>query len=270
MRKTTSVILASSADRSAADVAIPVAVGETGVAANGVPGTGTIWYPPFNGFITDAFVNSETAAMVETWFHKTTDADRMKLLSTHLQTDPVYGQILNHCSYPVTTGDGIYSAGENGGAVLDCLALNLSASGADSLTSEPPAALPLGAKIVRATGATTLTADALVECPLTWDDFNPERDVVYDIIAIGGDGATACLARLKFIEGPDQGYSQAFPMADTSTGLEYQMFYARSGAGWGSFGSFKGQTPPVPMVIGVAGDTAQCFRMIVVPKGRSK
>lgn len=270
MRSVTSVILASSADRSAADVAIPVAVGETGVAANGVPGTGTIWYPPFNGFITDSFVVSETAAMVETWFHKTTDADRMKLLTTHLQTDPVYEQILNHSSYPVATGDGIYSAGENGGAVLDCLALNLSASGQDHLRTSPPTSLPPGARIVRATGATTLTADALVECPMTWDDFNPERDVVYDIIGFGGDGATACLSRLKFLEGPDQGYSQAIPMADTSTGLEYQMFYACRGSGWGSFGSFKGQTPPIPMVIGVAGDTAQCFRFIIVPKGRGK
>ena len=75
------IFMGSSADRSAADVALPLAAGELQVNANGVPGTATSWYPKVNGTIKGAFVNSETAAMVECRFHKTTDINYNKLMN---------------------------------------------------------------------------------------------------------------------------------------------------------------------------------------------
>lgn len=101
------IVYGSSADRSAADVNIPINSGETQVAKSG-----NYMIPKTDGRIRAAFVNSETAAMVECWFKKTTSNDRMKLPSTHLQTDPVRSQAISYLNYPISISDQIEAAGE--------------------------------------------------------------------------------------------------------------------------------------------------------------
>lgn len=255
------IIMGTSADRSAADVAIPIAAGETHVSGNGVPGTGTQWYPKDNGAIKGAFVKSETAAMVETWFKKTSDVNRQKLCSKTIQTDGLLANVINYCNYPIAVGDAIEAAGENAGAVLDVLGLYVAKkAGEEAPTAYPRAPLPPNAMLVRATGATTLVADTITEGAIAFDDFTPVRDRVYQILGMAMDGATACASRLKFLEGPNVNDRPGVPAADTSTGLEYMMLY-------GDFGQFKGQNPPWHQTIGVAGDTAQCFYFVIVPVG---
>jgi hypothetical protein len=258
------VICGTSADRSAADVNIPVAAGERSVQANGVPGTATGWYPPYKGYITCAFVRSETAAMVETWFHKTDDADRMKLVTAGIQTDTLRAADYNYLSYPVDVGDTIYAAGENAGAVLDMLGLCISPTGDEYPSFEMPGPLPPGARLVRATHATTMGTDTVTEATLTFDDFTPLRDVRYNIIGFAADAASAGIYRLKFF-GDDQKSRPGVIAADTSTHQEYAMSYAWKGGGWGSFGSFLGQNVPTVEGIQVAGDTAGCFYFVLVP-----
>lgn len=254
----TLVYMGSSADRSAADVALPICAGETSVVGNGVAGTGTAWYPKFNGNIVQAFCNSETAAAVDIRFRKLSDPYYNHLFSTHLQSDPIRTQSINNCAYPVTTGDSIASEGTNAGAVLDILGLYLSTTNSPAVSPIPPAALPAGARIVEATSATTMVADTVTEGQLTWVDFTPERDRKYKILGMSAHGATLLSARLKYIEGPYESYRPGVIAADTSTGLEYMMFY-------GDFGEFIGQTPPNFEGVAVAGDTAQVFRFVIVP-----
>lgn len=256
------IVMGSSLDRSGADVNLPIAVGETHVTGNGVPGTGTQWYPKTNGKILGAFVNSETAAMVELWLRKTTDNNRYKLASTHLQTDPIRTQAITPMDYPINEKDAIECAGENAGAVLDICGMYVAKKPSDQLpTPWPTKPLPSNCFPVRATGAQTLTADALcAPAVLTFDDFTPIRDQWYAIRGMMMDGATALLSRLAFLEGPNQGDRPGVIAADTSTGLEYMMWY-------GDFGMFRGQTPPMHQTVGVAGDTAQCFRFLLEPVG---
>lgn len=257
------VIMASSADRSGGDVAIPIAVGETSVSGNGVPGTGTQWYPNYNGYIVQAFCNSETGAAADVRFHKTTDVNWNHLYATHLQTDPVRTQAVQNLNYPIKLGDAIEAQGTTAGAQLDVLGLYVTADGRPAVHVQPPAQIPAGAMLVEATGATTLTADAITEGVITFVDWTPKRDVRYRILGMGMDGATACASRLKFLEGPYVNNHPGVIAADTSTGLEYMMFY-------GDFGSFMGQSAPWHQTIGVAGDTAQVFKFLIVPEGGSK
>lgn len=257
------VIMASSADRSGGDVAIPIAVGETTVAGNGVPGTGTQWYPNYPGYIVQAFCNSETGAAADVRFHKTTDVNWNHLYTTHLQTDPVRTQVLNNLAYPIGIGDAIEAQGTTAGAQLDVLGLYVMKQPGRAVNPFPPAALPAGAMLVEATGATTLTADAITEGVITFVDWTPQRDVRYRILGMGMDGATACASRLKFLEGPNVNDHPGVIAADTSTGLEYMIWY-------GDFGTFKGQNPPWHQTIGVAGDTAQVFKFVIVPEGSAK
>lgn len=273
MEPFTTVVMASSADRSGGDVAIPIAVGETSVSGNGVPGTGTQWYPSFDGSIVGAIVNSETAAMLECMFHKTTDPNYNKLHTTHLQTDPLRTQIYNPCNYPIKKGDAISARGLNGGAVLDCLALYITKSGGPAISAIPPSQLPPGTMLVRATGTVTAVADSLAEGTIAFDEWIPERDVVYSIIAMGAGGAAAggtagpndgVFTRLKFLEGPYATLRPGVPCADASTGLEYMMFY-------GDFGEFKGQTPPnFEHLELAAGAESVGFTFLIYPKSKSK
>jgi len=252
------IFMGSSADRSAADVAIPIAAGETQVTGNGAPGTGTQWYPKTDGAIVAAFVNSETAAMVECRFHKTSDINYNKLLTKHLQTDVLRTQILNKLNYPIKVGDAIEASGENAGAVMDLLGLYVSKGTAETITTEVPATLPAGAMIVRATSTFTHVADSVAEGTIVFDDFVPIRDKVYKIIGMAADSATGLGTRLRFLEGPNVNDCPGVPTADTSTGLEYQMFY-------GDFGSFKGQTPPRCQTVAVAADAVTNLHFVIVP-----
>ncbi|GAJ21961.1 unnamed protein product, partial [marine sediment metagenome] len=95
------LFMGSSADRSGADVALPLAAGEFHVTGNGVPGTATQWFPKAKGSIKGAFVNSETAAMVECYFNDIDDNNRQKLWATHLQSDPLRTQIMTPCDYQI-------------------------------------------------------------------------------------------------------------------------------------------------------------------------
>lgn len=88
------------------------------------------------------------------------------------------------------------------------------------------------------------------------------RDVRYKIIGMAMHGATACLSRLRFISGENEGDCPGVIAADTSTGLEYMMWY-------GDFGSFMGQDGVLHQTIGVAGDTAQVFTFLLVPQGKT-
>lgn len=248
------IIYGSSADRSAADVNIPVNSGETQITI-----TSSLYgVPKYPGAIVGAFVNSETAAMVETWFKKRTAQTRNKLATTHLQTDPLRTQIMNYLNYPISPADEIEAAGENAGAVLDVLGLYFAQGGEMAPTPTPPGALPAGAMIVDATGATTLAADVLsAPGAITFVDFVPERDVVYKILGMAMHGGSACASRIRFL---DSVRCPGVPAADTSTGLEYMMWY-------GDFGSFKGQDGIQHQTIGVGADTAQLFKFLIVPTG---
>lgn len=249
------IIYGSSADRSAADVNIPVNSGETIIAKSGNYGI-----PKAPGAIKGAFVNSETAAMVECWFKKTTENDRKKLVATHLQTDPLRTQAITYLNHLISPSDQIEAAGENAGAVLDVLGMYWAKNMTDQApTPFPPGPLPANAISVAATGAATLTADVLcAPAAITFEDFVPLRDVWYKVIGMSVHGQTACASRLRFINGPNVGDAPGVPAADTSTGLEYQCYY-------GDFGMFLGQDGLQHQTIGVAGDTAQVFRFILVP-----
>ena len=255
------IIMASSADRSGGDVAIPVAVGELTVTGNGAPGTATQWYPKSNGAIIGAFANSETGAAADVRFHKITDIDYNHLLTTHLQTDVVRSQILNRLNYPITIGDAIEAQATTAGAQLDVLGLYVAKNSGDKVpTTVQPDSLPAGAKLVHATSTFTHVADSIAEGTIVFDDFVPLRDVVYRIVAMGAHSATGCATRLRFVEGPNVNDTPGVPCADTSTGLEYQMFY-------GDFGSFKGQTPPRCQTIAVGADAATELYFVIVPGG---
>lgn len=262
MGKHTLVIMASSADRSGGDVAIPVAAGELTVTGNGVPGTATQWYPKFKGSIVQAFCNSETAAAVDVRFRKTSDANYNHLVETHLQTVRLGREYISDCNYPIDLGDAIEAQGTNGGAVLDVLGLYVTPDGSPAVSTEPMGPLPPGTMLVEATGATTLTADTVTAGAITFVDWTPKRDVVYKIVGMSMNGATACASRLNFLEGPYESFYPGVIAADTAVAMD-QMFY-------GDFGEFKGQTPPQHQTIGVAGDTAQVFRFLIAPVGGSK
>lgn len=254
----TLVLMGTSADRSGGDVAIPVAAGETTVSGNGAPGTATQWYPKFNGSIVQAFCNSETAAALDIRFRDTNDANFNHLATTHLQTDPLRSQVINFLNYVVNTGMAIEAQGTNGGAVLDVLGLYMTNDGKPAVYVQPPTPIPSNAILVEATGAATLVADTVTEGVITFVDWTPRRDQRYKIIGMEMHGATACASRLNYLEGP---YEKMYPgviASDTSTLFESQMFY-------GDFGEFVGQTPPNHQTIGVAGDTAQLFRFLIVP-----
>ena len=258
------IFMGSSADRSAADVALPVAAGELQVNANGAPGTATTWYPKADGAIIGAFTRSETAGMVECRFHKTTDINYVKVYAPSLQTDPLRENIISPANYPITTGDQIEASGENAGAVLDVLGLYVAKSGGDKLpTTKMPDALPAGAVPVRATATFTHVADSVATGTLVFDDYQLIRDQVYKIIGMAANSATGCGTRLKFLEGPNLNDVPGVPTADTSTGLEYQMFY-------GDFGQFKGQTPPQVQTIAVGADAATVLNLIIVPVSGGK
>lgn len=234
------VIMGSSADRSGADVALPVAVGEVSVSANGVPGTGTQWYPKYPGFIVNAIVNSETAAMVECRFRKTTDADYQKVPNTHLQSAQHSPEMINNLAYPIMPGDAIEASGENAGAVLDILALYITKDGKPAISAvPPPGGLPPGTVSVRATGTVTAVADSLAIGTIAFDDFTVKRDKIYQIhgFAAGGKSATpneGVFTRLRFLEGPNKENTPGVPCADATKPM---MFY-------GNFGQFRGQTLP--------------------------
>ena len=254
------IVMGSSADRSGADVNIPINSGE-----NMVTAVGNYFQPVAGGAIKGAFVNSETAAMVEAWFKKRTEVNRMKLATTHLQTDPLRTQVINPCNYPIDPNDTIEAAGENGGAVLDVLGLYVDkGKGGHIPTPFPMVQPPKDSLLVRATGAKTLTADVLSDpAAITFDDFEPEREVQYKIIGMAMNGATALLSRLRYNVGPSINDAPGVPASDTSTGLEYMMFY-------GDFGTFIGANPPLHQTIGVAGDTAQVFNFLIHPLGGRK
>lgn len=264
MGKHTLVILGSSADRSGVDVDVPVAVGETTVAANGAPGTATVWYPKFKGSIVQAFANSETAAAADIRFRKTSDPYWNHLYETHLQTVRLGEEYINVLNYPIDTGDSIECDGTNGGAVLDVVGLYVTEDGRPAVSTKYPENLPPGTMLVEATGATTLTADQLSPPgTITFVDWTPQRDVIYRIYGMSMNGATACASRLHFLEGPYAGkYYPGVIAAYTAAAMD-QMFY-------GDFGEFKGQTPPMHQTIGVAGDTAQVFKFLIAPVSGGK
>lgn len=255
------IFMGSSADRSAADVALPIAAGELQVTGNGAPGTGTQWYPKANGAILGAFVRSETAAMVECWFNKTTDPNRNKVRHMAIQTDPVGSQSINYLNYPIEIGSSIQAAGENAGNVLDVLGLYVAKRGGEyapiPFSSQ---VLPAGAIPVRATSTFTHVADTVAEGTIVFDDFTPLRDVVYQIIGLSADSATGCGTRLRFLEGTNKDDTPGVPCADTSTALEYAYYM-------GDFGSFKGQTPPRCQTIAVGADAVTNLFMILLPQG---
>lgn len=261
MTKHTLVILASSADRSGGDVSIPIAAGEFTVSGNGAPGAATQFFPKFNGSIVQAFCNSETAAAVDVRFHKTTDANWNHLYETHLQTVALNPADVSPMNYPIATGDAVEAQGTNGGAVLDVLGLYITPDGSPAVTTECPK-LPAGTMMVEATGAATLTADTVTQGAITFVDWTPQRDVVYQILGMSMNGATACASRLNYLEGPYESFYPGVIAADTAADMD-QMFF-------GDFGQFVGQTPPTHQTIGVAGDTAQVFKFLIAPIGGKK
>lgn len=247
--------MGSSADRSAADVALPVCAGETQVQCD-TPGTSTTFKTTQPGAIVGAFTNSETAAMVECRFHKNTDVNYNKVVATHLQTDPLRTNSITHLNYPVLTTDPIEASGENAGAVMDLLGLLFAKSPADVVPSPVrPANLP-PCMNVRATSTFTHVADTVAEGTLVFDDFVPDEKASYKILGLAAHSATGLATRLRFVAGPNMSDVPGVPMADTSTGLEYMMLY-------GDFGTFPGANLPRVQSVAVDADAVTVMHMLL-------
>lgn len=257
------VFMGSSADRSAGDVALPVCAGELTVEGNGVPGTATVWYPKAPGFIKGAFVNSETAGMLECMFHKNTDSNWNYMSRTHLQTEQHWPDEINRLCYPIAPGDQISARGDNAGAVMDLLMLWVdNGKGGEVPVLVPNKPLPAGAILAHGISTFTSIADSVAEGTITWDDFTPERDVHYDIIALAMDSATGLGGRLHFRDGPNKEDYPGVPVVDTeAAGSQLNALW------YGNFGSFIGQTPPLVQQVAVAADAQVCITMVLVPRG---
>ena len=258
------VIMGSSADRSAGDVALPVAVGETIVDANGVPGTATAWYPRANGFIKGAVVVSETAGMLECMFHKNTDANWNFMYWTQLQTATHHTNMINRLNYPIFVGDQISARGDNAGAVLDALGLYVDMGKGGEVPTTENRPLPAGAILCHATVTATFLADGVAEGVVVFDDFTPVRDVMYRVVGLSVNSATGHLARLNYITGPNTDDYPGVPCVDTeAAGSQLNMMW------YGDFGSFKGQTPPRVQAICSAADAALDVVFCLVPGGKA-
>lgn len=258
----TVVAMGSSADRSGANVALPILLAENIVGGNGVPGTGTTWYPKFNSSIVGTYVGSETAAMVECRWRKTTDANYQKMFGRHLQTATLAARNINYVDYPVTTGDQIECNGENAGAVLDVAGFWFNRNGSEPMISPTPLG-PLPKNAIMVHGIATMTHVADSWSPwASWvgEDFTPQRDTVYRIIGMSANSATGILTRLQFIEGPNVDDYPGVPCGDAAVGDNQMMWF-------GDFGQFKGANPPLVQTAAVGADSQTCVYFILVPQG---
>lgn len=255
------VFMGSSADRSAGDVNIPTCTGELTVQTSG-----NGWIPKGAGTIRGAFVNSETAGMLECQFHKTTDANWNTIPYTHLQTDAIEAMMITELNYPITAKDIIMARGDNAGAVMDLLGLYCDFGKGGKVPSIIPQNLPKGAILVPFTATFTHVADSVAEGAMVFDaEFSPEVDTVYSIIGMSAHSATGLGTRLKFVEGPNTDDYPGVPCADTpAAGSRLAPIW------YGDFGQFKGLTPPRVQTVAVAADATTCGMLVIVPTGRAK
>jgi hypothetical protein len=255
------VFMGSSADRGAGDVNVPLCTGEITVQASGYG-----FVPKGSGYIRGAFANSETAGMVEAQFHKTTDANWNTLTRTHLQTEQMWPDLINHLAYPISPKDIIMARGTNAGNVMDLIGLYCDFGGGGEVPSSTPKPLPPGAILAPWTATFTHIADSVAEGAIVFDaEFQPEVDTVYKIIGMVAHSATGLGTRLKFVEGPNINDYPGVPTADVpAAGARlYTMWY-------GDFGSFRGITPPRCQTVAVAADASTCGTFILVPQGTRK
>lgn len=254
--------MGSSADRSGGDVNIPLCTGEETVQASG---NGFI--PKGKGSIKGAFVNSETAGMVEAQFHKTTDNNWNQLTRTHLQTEQIWPDMINHFDYPVTDKDIIMARGTNAGAVMDLLALYCDFGGGGKVPTTEllaafPDGLPAGTILAPFTATFTHIADEVARGNIVFDaEFSPETTTKYKIIGMAVHSATGLGSRLSFREGPNSEDYPGIPCADTpAAGSRLYPIW------WGEFGIFKGLTPPVIETVAVAADASTSGVLALVPQ----
>lgn len=115
----------------------------------------------------------------------------------------------------------------------------------DSIDAVPPGEI----MTVRATSATTVTANAWSLCVLT---FSQQLEAGrYAVVGMRAEGATALAARLVF---PGSGYRPGCLGTDTAADVGLKIF--RHGA-LGSWGEFEHTFPPQVEMLCTAGDTAQ-------------
>jgi len=253
------VFMGSSVDRSGGDVNIPVTTGELTVQTSG-----NGFVPRGAGAIKGAFVNSETAGMVEAQFHKTTDANWNTIPETHLQTAAITSTMITKLNYPVTPRDIIMARGTNAGNVMDLLALYCDFGTGGEVPTTEAKPLPAGAILAPWTATFTHVADQVAEGAIAFDaEFSPEVDTVYDIVGMSCNSASGLGSRLKFVDGPNVNDYPGVPTADTPAAG------ARLAPIWyANFGSFKGITPPRCQTVAVAADASTAGMFVLVPRGR--
>ena len=253
------VFMGSSANRAGGDVNIPTCTGELTVQTSG-----NGWVPKGAGSIKGAFVNSETAGMVEAQFHKTTDANWNQLTRTHLQTEQIWPDMINKLNYAISPRDIIMARGTNAGAVMDLLALYCDFGKGGEVPTTEAKPLPKGAILAPWTATFTHVADEVAEGAIVFDaEFSPEVDTVYQILGMSCHSASGLGSRLKFVEGPNTDDYPGVPTADTpAAGSRLAPIW------YGYFGQFKGITPPRVQTVAVAADASTCGVFVLLPVGK--
>ena len=205
--------------------AVAIAAGETAYPANGVAGTGTLVYVKEDGWV--FAVGTETAAaanVAASRFHSTTDPDWLYWTQSPVTAQNATGSgfraRMMNCAYGVRKGEQVTAEVNNGNnAQVDSVGVCIAKGSKPPYYSDiPPANLPPGVMLVYATTAHTNVANTWTEGPLTFTNYNLDRNKKYRIWGAAVDGATLYWARFAALDGEYRGHYPGLPGADTAAG----------------------------------------------------
>lgn len=215
---------------------------------------------PYKGKVIGYSVVSEAIAnFVKARFHVKTD-DKWNYHGASFARDQTGAFVVSGMmrpNYPFNKDDKMVLESDNGNnAQVETHILHLS-EGNDKILFDPRE-VPENCRLVYATGAATLTADAWSNVDtLTFLNYELETKKMYKIWGMACWGATTHVARLKFKAGsPNKDKRPGCEAGDTATPAVYAMHY-------GDFGQFEGSNPPGAQVLATAGDTAQVFAFLI-------
>lgn len=206
-------------DAVAGMVANAIALGEERYSGNGVFGsTNTQLFPNAPGVITALAGISEDGALSEYRVRRTSDKDYIRTTQFHkgqtergdLNTDTL------RCHYPIKMGDKITCDITNAAAKMDAIGMLIGKNGViPSLSSEPIVPIPKDAIWAKGTATVTYIADSWKTAPVTFTNYNLERDKLYRCLAWVMDGATLMFGRFRPVTGLGVDSAQGWIGGDT-------------------------------------------------------
>lgn len=214
------VVFADSAAK-AALTAVPIALGDVTYPANGIPGVGTLVYPKEDCEIIGMTAISEAIANLDEYrMHVTRDPDwnRTSFNKRDQTGNLEFEQLIAPLKYQFIKGDSLTVELDNDtNAELNSVGIFIDKNGGGEISGRPFGPLPDKCHLVQVSATITNVVDQWGEGPLTFVNFNLDREKNYRVLGGKMFSVTGHHWRMVALGGVDKDNKPGGPMSDTET-----------------------------------------------------